>query len=81
MTDAFPSVSTFGLGYSYGGEETKHSYSISHVTAHGRGYGRVWYETDIGSLKHCNSFVHVLIQREFPGNNPVLWMYFLEIGD
>lgn len=41
----------------------------------------VWYEADIGSVKHYNSFVGVLIQREFLENSAVWWMYFLEIGD
>lgn len=85
MTDEFPSLSTFGLDYSCGGVETKHSRSVSHVTAQDSvslmRQEEVWCETETGSVMHDNSFVSVLIQREFPVNNAVWWMYFLEIGD
>lgn len=76
MTDAFPSLSTFGLDHSYSGEETEHSCPVSRVTAQysffSRDRGEVWYEAGTGSVKHRNSSVGILIQREFPENNAVL---------
>lgn len=67
MTDAFPSLSTFGLHYSCGSEETKHSCS---VLSHGTEGGMVQNRHRV-----CEA-LEVFCRHSHPEE-----FFFLEIGD